>query len=133
MGRAGAISLHFIEHQVSAHYDISHGRGLAILFPAYLEYFAEAKPARWAKLNRRVFGAEGKDDLVVAKELSKSVVAWLKKIGMHLKFSDVGIGSEKFEQMADDVVRIAGQKDGKVPGPRPFDQSDIIEIFRRSL
>lgn len=133
MGRAGAISLHFIEHQVSAHYDISHGRGLAILFPAYLEYFAEAKPARWAKLNRRVFGAEGKDDLAVAKELSKNVVTWLKKIGMHLKFSDVGIGSEKFEQMADDVVRIASQKDGKVPGPKPMDQSDIIEVFRRSL
>ncbi|MGA2464175.1 MAG: iron-containing alcohol dehydrogenase [Thermodesulfobacteriota bacterium] len=133
LGRVGAISLHFIEHQVSAHYDISHGRGLAILFPAYLEYFAEAKPARWAKLNRRVFGAEGKDDLAVAKALSKNVVTWLRKIGMHLKFSDVGIGSEKFEQMADDVVRIAGQKDGKVPGPRPMDRSDILEIFRRSL
>lgn len=133
LGRLGAIPLHHIEHQVSAYYDIAHGRGLAILLPAYLEYFAEEKPSRWAQLNRRVFGAKGDDDLMVAKELSKNVIDWLKKVGRYLKFSDVGIGSEKFEKMADDVVRIVGSEDGKIAGPRQFDRGEIIEILKKSL
>jgi len=87
---------------------------------------------RWAKLARRVFGVTEKDDLKAAKELSKAVVAWLKKIGMCIKFSDVGIGSEKFERMTDDIIRMYAQEDGKVPGSRPMDRKDLLEIFRRS-
>lgn len=76
----------------------------------------------------RVFGGGGEK---AAKELSGAVVAWLKKIGMHMGFSDVEIGLEKFERMADDIIRMYGQEDGKVPGPRPMERSDILEIFRR--
>jgi alcohol dehydrogenase YqhD (iron-dependent ADH family) len=133
LGRMGSIPIHFIEHQISGHYDISHGRGMALLLPAYLEYFAEAKPDRWARLARTVFGVTEKDDLKAAKELSVAVVAWLKKIGMYIKFSDVGIGSEKFERMADDIIRMYAQEDGKIPGSRPIDRADILEIFRHSL
>ena len=50
-----------------------------------------------------------------------------------MRFSDVDIGLEKFERMADDIIRIYGQEDSKVPGTRPMDRSDILEIFRRSL
>jgi hypothetical protein len=52
---------------------------------------------------------------------------------MHIRFPDLGIRSEKFERMADDIVRMYGGEDGKIPGPRPMDRSDILEIFRRSL
>lgn len=133
LGRTGSIPIHFIEHQISGHYDISHGRGMAILLPAFLDYFAGTRAERWAKLARRVFGVAAGDDLKAAKELSGEVVAWLKRIGMHIKFSDMGIGPEKFERMTDDIIRMYGGEDGKVPGPRPMDRSDILEIFRRSL
>jgi len=133
LGRMGSIPIHYIEHQISGHYDISHGRGMAILLPAYLEYFAGVRPERWAKLARRVFGVTEGDDVKAAKELTRAVVAWLKKIGMHIRFSDVNIKSEKFERMADDIIRMYGQEDGRVPGPRPMERSDILEIFRRSL
>ncbi len=80
-----------------------------------------------------MFGVTEKDDLKAAKELSVAVVAWLKKIGMYIKFSDVGIGSEKFERMADDIIRMYAQEDGKIPGSKPIDRADILEIFRHSL
>ena len=82
---------------------------------------------------RRVFGVEEKDDLEAARELSREVVAWLERIGMHIKFSDVGIGSDKFERMADDILRVYAREDGNVPGSRPMDRKDLLEIFRRSL
>jgi len=56
-----------------------------------------------------------------------------EQLAMHIRFPDVGIRSEKFERMADDIVRMYGGEDGKVPGPRPVGRSDILEIVRRSL
>lgn len=134
LGRLGTIPIHFIEHQLSGHYDISHGRGMAILIPPFLEHFADVKPARWAKLARRVFGVDATDDMEAARQLSEAVVKWLESVGMHVKLSDANIDSEKFEQMTDDIIRMYGTLEGqKVPGPRPMDRSDILTIFNKSL
>ncbi|MEA2077828.1 MAG: iron-containing alcohol dehydrogenase, partial [Candidatus Marinimicrobia bacterium] len=40
-GREGPFPIHSIEHALSGMYDISHGRGLAMLFPKYLEMFKD--------------------------------------------------------------------------------------------
>ena len=68
-----------------------------------------------------------------AKKLSGAIVAWLKGTGMRIRFSDVNIGSEKSDQMTDDIIRMYAQEDRRVPGPRPMERSDILEILRRSL
>jgi alcohol dehydrogenase YqhD (iron-dependent ADH family) len=134
LGRMGTIPIHFIEHQISGHYDISHGKGMALLIPAYLEHFADACPERWAKLARRVFDVQANDDMEAAKALSGVVVNWMKRIDMYVTFSDLNIGSEKFEQMTDDIIRMYGTLEGnKVPGPRPMDRPDILAIFNASL
>lgn len=134
LGRMGSIPIHFIEHQVSGHYDISHGRGMALLLPAYLNHFADARPQRWAKLARRIFNAAEEDDHKAAKTLGANVTQWLGSINMHLTFSDLGIGSEKFETMTDDIIRMYGTLEGDmVPGPRPMSRDDILAIFNASL
>ena len=134
LGRTGSIPIHFIEHQVSGHYDISHGRGMALLIPAYLNHFADARPERWAKLARRIFNVNEDNDLDAARALGAAVTKWLESIDMHLTFSDLEIGSEKFDQMTDDIVRMYATLDGnKVPGPRPMDREDILAIFNASL
>jgi alcohol dehydrogenase YqhD (iron-dependent ADH family) len=134
VGRLGSIPIHFIEHQLSGHYDISHGRGMAVILPAFLSYFAEEKPERWAKLARRVFGVTEGDDLKAAKALSGKVEAWLADIQVPSRLSGAGIGSEKFEQMADDIVRMYSDPDsGTVYGPRPMSREDILEVLKRSL
>jgi alcohol dehydrogenase YqhD (iron-dependent ADH family) len=134
LGRTGSIPIHFIEHQVSGHYDISHGRGMALLIPAYLEHFADARPERWAKLARRIFHVNEDNDLDAARALGPAVAKWLERIDMHLTFSDLKIGSEKFDQMTDDIVRMYGTLEGnEVPGPRPMNRDDILAIFNASL
>jgi len=133
LGRTGSIPIHFIEHQVSGHYDISHGRGMALLIPAYLNHFADTRPERWAKLARRIFNVNEDNDLEAARALGPAVVKWLESIDMHLTFSALEIGSEKFDQMTDDIVRMYGTLDGnKVPGPRPMGREDILAIFNAS-
>lgn len=130
LGRLGSIPMHSIEMPLSAHYDLPHARGMIVVIPPYLEYMANALPHRWAKLARRCFGVTETDDVVAAKMLSVKVVEWFKRTGSYLTLSDVGIPADKFEAMADDVIRmfpIAGTQ--TTAGARPVSKEDIIRIY----
>ena len=107
---------------------------MALLLPAYLNHFADARPERWAKLARRIFNVKEEDDLQAARALGAAVIKWLESIELHVTFSDHKIGSNKFEQMTDDIIRMYGTEEGnKVPGPRPMGRDDILAIFNASL
>ncbi len=69
------------------------------------------------------------DEIKAVQELSGAVIAWLKKIGMHIRFSDINRGSEKFERMADTIIRICDQEGVKVPGSSSMSLWDFLEII----
>lgn len=132
LGRVGSIPMHSIEMPLSAHYDLPHGRGMIVVIPPYLAYMADALPHRWAKLARRCFGVTEADDVVAAKMLSEKVVDWFKRTGSYLTLSDVGIPADKFDAMAEDVIRmfpIAGT--ATTAGARPIGKQDIVNIYER--
>ena len=54
-GRGGHYPLHALEHVVSAHYDISHGRGLALLLPALMDYTVSARPEKFIEMGENIF------------------------------------------------------------------------------
>jgi alcohol dehydrogenase YqhD (iron-dependent ADH family) len=130
LGRVGSIPMHSIEMPLSAHYDLPHARGMIVVIPPYLAHMADALPHRWAKLARRCFGVTEADDAVAARLLSGKVVEWFKRTGSYLTLSDVGIPADKFEAMADDVIRmfpIAGTQ--TTAGARPITKDDIVKIY----
>ena len=134
LGRTGTIPIHFIEHQLSGRFDISHGRGIAIVIPPYLEYFADARPDRWAKLARRVFGVTEPDDPTAARMLHTKVREWFESIGMHLTLTDVEIGGDHNEVLTDDIVRMYGTLEGEaVPGSRPMSRRDILNVLNAAV
>ena len=57
-GREEDWSTHAIEHELSALYDVTHGAGLAVMFPAYLTYMAKHHPDKVAQRAMRVFGVK---------------------------------------------------------------------------
>ena len=60
-GREEDWASHNIEHELSALYDIAHGAGLAIVFPAWMKAVSRRNPARFAQFAERVFGIEAED------------------------------------------------------------------------
>jgi len=130
LGRTGCIPMHSMEMPLSAIYDLPHGRGMIVVMPPYLEYMADSMPKRWAKLARRCFGVTETDDNKAAKMLAPKVVEWFKETGSYLTLSDVNIPSDKFEKMADDVVRMfKGSEKDSTPGPRPIKKEEIIKMY----
>lgn len=134
-GRGGDYPLHAMEHAVSAHYDISHGRGLALLLPGLMEYTMPARPEKYVEFGANVFGLHFIDaDLEHAAAQSiEAMKGFLLSVDRLLHFSDLGIGDEKFERMADDVIKISARKQDFVNNPRPLDKAGILEIFRNTL
>ncbi|HBC46989.1 MAG TPA: butanol dehydrogenase [candidate division Zixibacteria bacterium] len=131
-GRGGSYPLHALEHVVSAHYDISHGRGLALLLPALMDYTMPARPEKFIELGKNVFDLSlDTEDIEDAAQISiEATKGWLASIGRLLTFSDLGIDDSKFEIMADDLVRLNMQSQPYMINPKPIDRAGVLEIFR---
>lgn len=127
--------VHMIEHALSAHHDITHGAGLAIVNPSWMRFAAKHRPERFAQFAERVFGlsSEGKDDLILAMEGIDAYVAFLKGIGCPTTLSEVGIGDELFEQYAIDAALVVHDADGNLLGRPAMSKKDIVEVLRTAL
>ncbi|MDC7235397.1 MAG: iron-containing alcohol dehydrogenase [Spirochaetales bacterium] len=134
LGRTGSIPIHFIEHQMSGHFDISHGKGIAVVIPPYLAYFADARPDRWAKLARRCFDVVEADDNKAAAMLAPRVTEWFKSVDSYHTLTSVGIGGDHNDMLADDIIRMYGTLEGnKVPGARPMSREDIMNVLNAAV
>ncbi len=109
VGKGGAWSVHPIEHVVSAYYDITHGVGLAILTPAWMEYvLSDATESRFARFAREVFGVDEKDDRKAALLGIENVRKFNESLGMPGRLSQAGVPDDKFDEMASEAVRTSG-------------------------
>ncbi|MCK5126866.1 MAG: iron-containing alcohol dehydrogenase [candidate division Zixibacteria bacterium] len=131
-GRGGAYPIHALEHSLSGHYDISHGRGLALLLPAIMEYSYKSRPAKYAFLAEELFDIhrDGQTDEELAVKAISKMKDFLKSVNRLLTMKDVGIGDDsKFETMADDALRIYGVANEYLDNPRKLYKKDILALF----
>ncbi|MGP8080623.1 MAG: iron-containing alcohol dehydrogenase [Dehalococcoidales bacterium] len=122
-GGGGAMTCHSIEHALSGYYDVTHGEGLAALFPAWMEYHRHFRQERIKSMGNNVFGE--KDGIIALEK-------WLQSVGMRLRLGDIGCEIEKTEMITDLVLRssppimLAG-------APVPIGKEAIIKIYRESF
>ncbi len=132
--RGGDFPLHMMQHSMSGYFDISHGRGLALLLPRWLKYVGSEKPEKIIQLGDRVFSMELETHhpFEAVDKVIDRIIEWLEDIGAWLFMDDLGIPNdpEIFEKMAQDVIRIYGDKKGVIGGIKPLGKDDIIEIFK---
>jgi len=109
-------------------YDISHGRGLAMLFPKYLEMFKDI-------LSEKIidFGKVFDPSAVSADEAILAFRAWLKSIDRDLMFSDLDIPGDKLEELADSVLRTAGNKHNQIGAPEAMGKEEIIKLYKMCI
>jgi alcohol dehydrogenase YqhD (iron-dependent ADH family) len=130
--RGGTFPLHMMQHPLSAYYDISHGRGLALLLPRWMKYVAREKPDKFIQFGDRVFGMdlETHHPFEAVEKVIDRITEWLEDIGAWFFMDDLGIPYDPvmIEKMADDVMRVHG-KDGYIEGLKPLNREDIVAIY----
>lgn len=128
-------AVHMIEHALSAHHDITHGAGLAVVNPAYMRFIAKARPGRIAQFARRIFGLSNNDnnDLSLALEGIDKYEEFLRSIGCPMRLSELGIGDRLFERYAQDAVLVVRDENGNLPGRPPLSRADIVTVLNSAL
>ncbi len=130
-GKQQEWSCHPMEHELSAIYDITHGLGLAILTPRWLEYCLDETTApKYYQFGTNVFGIDSSlDEMTVAKKSIEMLSDFLfNTLGLKSTFTEVGIKKDYFEVMANKAC--AGSV---LEGFKPLEQKDIEKIFEMCI
>lgn len=99
---------HGLKHQISEYYDIAHGAGLAISFPAWMEYLCgkEECVPKLAQYVVRIWNVPLNFEVPkeTAMEGVKRLRVLIRQSGLPLSLHETGIGTEKFEEIADNMT-----------------------------
>jgi alcohol dehydrogenase YqhD (iron-dependent ADH family) len=126
---AGDWATHGIEHEVSAIYDLTHGVGLAILHPAWMEYVLnDATAPKFAQMARNVWGIDENDDMKAAREGISSVRSFFNLLDMPASLSQVNITDDHFTDMGKKACVF-----GNIGSFRSLDEQDVVAILRKAL
>ena len=112
VGRVGDFGSHQIEHELSALYDVAHGAGLAVVFPAWLR-FQLRKPEhvmRIAPFANRVYGVSMNFENPAETALRgiEAHESFLREIGMPITLKELGARSEDIPALAEKTKRNPG-------------------------
>ena len=108
-GRVDDWATHGLEHELSAVYDVTHGAGLAVMFPAWMTYAADENPFKLAQFARRVFGIEEEDDRAAALKGIEALKEFFLSIGMPVDMEGLGIKSPDIDFLVSKVVENKGE------------------------
>ena len=119
---------HHLEHVLSALYDCTHGAGLAVIMPAWMDYCVEHSDGlRFAQMATRIFGCQMdyNDPKRTARTGVEAFRSFLKSIGMPLSFEEIGANADDIDKL----VEMNNIGDGKTGGFVALDKAAIKEIY----
>ena len=131
IGREEDWASHALEHEISAIYDVAHGAGLAVIFPAWMAFMAEHNPAKIAQFAHRIFDIPKSEDL---EEMALAGTARLKHffryMGLPVSFKELGIEHPDIDRMLVSLQRNKGELLGNYV---KLTMTDCREIYRLAL
>ena len=125
----GDWATHMIEHEVSALYDLTHGVGLAIITPHWMQHvLSEDNVALFARYARNVWKVEAASDWEAAKAGIEKTRGFFTSLGIPGKLEQVGIDGSRLEEMAEKAVRF-----GPLGDLKKLEKEDVLAILQASL
>jgi len=131
-GREEDWASHRIEHELSAIYDVAHGAGLAVIFPAWMKYVYKHNVQRFVQFAVRVWNVENdfqNPEKTALKGIEKTK-EFFASIGLPVTLAEMGIGEDRIEEMADKCTAGDTKTQG---GLVKLKKKDIIEIYKLAL
>lgn len=135
LANGGGISnwpMHSIEHALSAYYDITHGEGLAMITPKWMQHILNASTLhRFVKYGVNVFGIDANlDEWAIANEAINQTAEFFRSLGIPMTLREVGIDASRLAEMAHHISE-EGLSNPKFFAP--LSESDILSILKATL
>jgi len=101
-GRVEDWASHMIEHELSGIYDVPHGAGLAVVFPAWMRYVYKRHIGRFAQFAARVWNVEPDFTSLEKTALAgiERLKGYFRSIGLPVTLKELGIPEDRLEEMA---------------------------------
>ncbi len=115
----GEWSTHMLEHAVSAHHpNVAHAEGLAVLFPAWIEYCQSANPETFAHWAEALWSSQSVEEGIAA--FRDRLRQWEAPISL----GDLGVKREEIPAIAETAMLT--QPLGSL---RPLSHQDVVNIL----
>lgn len=123
--------MHAIEHTLSAYYDITHGIGLAIITPRWMQQILSEKTVdRFVALGTRVLGIDASlPPMQIAQQAIDQMYQFFESIGIPMHLREVGIDDSRIDEMAEHTQQVSHLECAWAP----LSVEDIATIMRNSL
>lgn len=128
-GRVGDWGSHKVEHELSASYDIAHGAGLSIVFPAWMKYAVKQYPHKLAQFATDIFDVPecfGSETEIALEGISR-LEAFYRSLNMPTRLSEAGILGADYAALA---TRALPTEESSVGFYIPLHRQDIVEIYK---
>jgi len=117
---------HDIEHEISALYDVTHGLGLAVLTPYWMQYVLDEQTApRLAEYARNVWEIEEKDNIIAARAGIKKTADFFKSMNLARSLKEIGVEAEYLAEMAKKAT-----SQGSLGAFRKLEYQDVLNILQ---
>lgn len=131
-GRHEDWATHGLEHELSAlNPAITHGAGLAVMFPAWMTYVHKENPERFAFYGREVFGlaptGDAEADALNAIDATRSFFA---SLGMPTTLAELDVHEDDIEKM---IPTLQENQGGEFGSFKRLTMDDARAIYRLAL
>lgn len=142
--RAGGWESHALEHELSGHdASVTHGAGLAVIFPAWMRYVWRSAPERFLSFGRDVFGIEPVDaekdgvDVTPEEAVADAVEATIDELqgffvsmGMPRTLGELGVTADDVPALLETLEQNKGAEFGDL---RRLTMEDARAIYESCL
>ena len=120
--------VHMLGQAVGAYTDATHGMTLAAVSLPYYRHIMPHGLKKFARFAKEVWGVDtkGMSDEAVAKEGLARLEAWMKKLGVALKISELGATEDMIPGIAEATFILNG-------GYKVLEKKEIEQILKESL
>lgn len=126
----GDFASHQLEHELGGMYDVTHGAGLAAIWPSWARYVYRECLHRFVRFARNVMGVtESGSDEEIALRGIEAMEDFYHAIGMPVNLSELGIEPTD-EQIHEMAVRCAVACGGSQGSARILYQDDMEKIYQ---
>ena len=120
---------HGIEHAVSAAYDVTHGTGLAILTPYWMEYVLDDETTdQFVEYAQNVWQIKEETNLETAKKGIEKTREFFTNLGLPKTLRDVGVDENKLDEIAEKTVLY-----GDVGKVKKLGKKDVLAILKNAF
>lgn len=127
VGREEDWATHKLEHELSALYDVAHGAGLAVMFPAWMEYVYTSGMDRFVRFAVKVWdidpSLEKKD---IALKGIKALKDFFSSLGLPVSFDELGAKKSDIDKLLEKLNINTGGTLGEF---RVLDMDDARAIY----